>query len=261
MFQGTKRYTPPVARSTGHARTERFAAWLDQARVIVLLLSVVVAGLCALVATNLQVKSDLTNLLPSAQQSVKDLTIVRDRARPFGTMQIVVQSPNDLAHIAFGKTGDRRQIALAEALPWPIQQRPGNARAPRRKRRCGPTAGLRGLPSFDAHEQLVGVDGRVTGEVEPRDAERTTRRRARLVHEGHGHERRRVQGASTLPTALCCILEAREACVCSILNDEPTVRRAYDGVGPDLLRARKMKLGGGAKNLGQRRRELGGGYG
>ncbi len=71
---------------------DRLAAWLDQARIGVLLLSIVIAGACVFLAKNLEVRSDLTNLLPSSQQSVKDLNTVRDRARPFGTMQIVVES-------------------------------------------------------------------------------------------------------------------------------------------------------------------------
>jgi predicted RND superfamily exporter protein len=71
---------------------DRLAAWLDHARIGVLALSIVIAAACAYFAKDLEVRSDLTNLLPSSQQSVKDLTTVRDRARPFGTMQIVVES-------------------------------------------------------------------------------------------------------------------------------------------------------------------------
>ena len=71
---------------------ERAVSWLDHARVGVLLLSLVIAAASAVVAKKLEVRSDLTNLLPRSQQSVKDLNTVRDRARPFGTMQIVVES-------------------------------------------------------------------------------------------------------------------------------------------------------------------------
>ncbi len=71
---------------------ERLAAWLDHARVGVLLLSAMIVAACAFLATGLEVRSDLTNLLPSEQKSVRDLNTVRDHARPFGTVQIVVES-------------------------------------------------------------------------------------------------------------------------------------------------------------------------
>lgn len=80
-----------------------------------LLLSIVIAGACAWVAKNLEVKSDLTNLLPRSQQSVKDLTTVRERARPFGTMQIVVES-----------TDAAKVTAASESLAKRFAQFPSN---------------------------------------------------------------------------------------------------------------------------------------
>jgi uncharacterized protein len=73
-------------------RAQRYATWLDNNRVGLLVLSVLVAALAAYTALLLPIKSDLTNLLPSSQPSVRDLTALTARARPFGTVQIVVES-------------------------------------------------------------------------------------------------------------------------------------------------------------------------
>ncbi|MFN0253709.1 MAG: efflux RND transporter permease subunit [Kofleriaceae bacterium] len=100
---------PRSSPGSGHF-ADRLAAWLDQARVGVLLLSIVVAVACAYVAKNLEVRSDLTNLLPRSQQSVKDLTSVRDRARPFGTLQIVVES-KDAARVKLASEGLAKRFA------------------------------------------------------------------------------------------------------------------------------------------------------
>ncbi|MGE0403569.1 MAG: RND family transporter [Kofleriaceae bacterium] len=93
---------------------DRLAAWLDHARIGVLLLSIVIAGAAVFLAKNLEVRSDLTNLLPRSQQSVKDLTTVRDRARPFGTMQIVVES-QDAAKVARASDGLAKRFAQLPA--------------------------------------------------------------------------------------------------------------------------------------------------
>ncbi|HEY4055924.1 MAG TPA: MMPL family transporter, partial [Kofleriaceae bacterium] len=73
---------------------ERFAGWIDTARVGILLLSVVIVFACGALAVRLSIHSDLTNLLPSSQQSVKDLNAIRDRARPFGSMHVTLESPD-----------------------------------------------------------------------------------------------------------------------------------------------------------------------
>lgn len=71
----------------------RLAGWLDNNRVGVLLLSVVVALLGGYLAARMPIKSDLTNLLPSSKSSVQSLQAVQKRARPFGTVQIVIECP------------------------------------------------------------------------------------------------------------------------------------------------------------------------
>ncbi|HEY4180996.1 MAG TPA: MMPL family transporter [Kofleriaceae bacterium] len=76
------------------ALVERFAGWIDSARVGILLLSVAIVVACGALAVRLSIHSDLTNLLPASQKSVKDLNAVRDRARPFGTMHVTLESPD-----------------------------------------------------------------------------------------------------------------------------------------------------------------------
>ena len=69
---------------------QRYAAWLDKYRILILVASVLVAAVGGRFASQMGIKSDLTNLLPSSRVSVRDLTAVQKRARPFGTVQIVI---------------------------------------------------------------------------------------------------------------------------------------------------------------------------
>lgn len=83
-----ERYIAAVPRPTA----ERFASWLDRNRVGIIVLSVLVALLGGYLASKMSIKSDLTNLLPQGKRSVKDLVAVQKRARPFGTVQVVIES-------------------------------------------------------------------------------------------------------------------------------------------------------------------------
>lgn len=69
---------------------QRYAAWLDTHRIAILVASLVIAGVGGWFASHMGIKSDLTNLLPQSRASVRDLTAVQKRARPFGTVQIVI---------------------------------------------------------------------------------------------------------------------------------------------------------------------------
>ena len=71
---------------------DRYAAWLDRNRIGLIVLSVLVAILGTYLASRMTIKSDLTNLLPAGQRSVKDLVAVQQRARAFGTVQVVVEA-------------------------------------------------------------------------------------------------------------------------------------------------------------------------
>lgn len=71
---------------------ERFAAWLDANRNGVLVLSVVLLLLGGYLASRMSVHSELTSLLPRSQRSVQDLTALQQRARPFGTVQILIEA-------------------------------------------------------------------------------------------------------------------------------------------------------------------------
>ena len=71
---------------------DRYAAWLDRNRIGVVVLSVLIAILGGYVAAKIAIKSDLANLLPPAQRSVRDLVAVQKRARPFGTINVVVEA-------------------------------------------------------------------------------------------------------------------------------------------------------------------------
>jgi len=71
---------------------DRYAAWLDRNRIGLIVLSVLITILGAYLAMRMTIKSDLTSLLPSGQRSVKDLVAVQQRARSFGTVQVVVEA-------------------------------------------------------------------------------------------------------------------------------------------------------------------------
>jgi len=71
---------------------DRYAAWIDRNRIGLIVLSVLIAMLGGYLASRMTIKSDLTNLLPSKQRSVKDLVAVQQRARSFGTVQVVVEA-------------------------------------------------------------------------------------------------------------------------------------------------------------------------
>jgi predicted RND superfamily exporter protein len=88
---------------------ERFAAWIDRSRVGVLVLSVLVALIGGYLASRMSLRSDLTNLLPPTQPSVRDLTAIQKRARPFGTVQVAVESADPAARA-------RVAAALSERL-------------------------------------------------------------------------------------------------------------------------------------------------
>ncbi len=92
----------------GH-RVERFAAWIDRRRASVLVLSVLITVIGGYLASRMSIRSDLTNLLPPSQPSVRDLTEIQRRARPFGTVQVVVESDDPAARA-------RAAAGLAERL-------------------------------------------------------------------------------------------------------------------------------------------------
>jgi predicted RND superfamily exporter protein len=77
-------------------RMQRFAEWLDRFRLLVLLVAAIVAVGSVYVARRITIRSDLTNLLPSSQRSVRDLKEIQRRARPFGTVQIVIEAPDPI---------------------------------------------------------------------------------------------------------------------------------------------------------------------
>jgi predicted RND superfamily exporter protein len=73
---------------------ERFARWLDRYRNAVLVLSLLFAVVGAYLAGHMKVEASLTNLLPPQQTSVLDLHAITERARPFGTINVLLESDN-----------------------------------------------------------------------------------------------------------------------------------------------------------------------
>ena len=93
---------------------QRYAAWLDKYRILILVASVLVAGIGGLFVSQMGIRSDLTNLLPSSRVSVRDLTAVQKRARPFGTVQIVITG-DDPARVSAASAAVAAKVAVLPA--------------------------------------------------------------------------------------------------------------------------------------------------
>jgi predicted RND superfamily exporter protein len=114
-----ERYIAAVPRPTA----ERFASWLDRNRIGIIVLSVLVAVLGGYLASKMSIKSDLTNLLPQSKRSVKDLVAVQKRARPFGTVQVVLESDASPAGVAKRvRAGELLAVKLAALDPTLVAQ-------------------------------------------------------------------------------------------------------------------------------------------
>src|SRR5688572_13622728 len=88
---------------------ERFAEWLDAHRNGLLILSVLVLLVGGYLASRMAIHSDLQSLLPQSQRSVTDLNALQKRARPFGTVQVLVEADEPA-------TRERAGTALATKL-------------------------------------------------------------------------------------------------------------------------------------------------
>jgi predicted RND superfamily exporter protein len=87
-----------------HPGVERFARWLDRYRNAVLVLSLLLAVAGAYLAGHMKVEASLTNLLPPQQKSVQDLHAISARARPFGTINLLLESDNVELRARAGET-------------------------------------------------------------------------------------------------------------------------------------------------------------
>lgn len=81
------------------------------------MLSVVVALLGGFLASRMAVQADLLNLLPSSKPSVRDLVVVQQRARPFGTVEIVIESKDPARRALAGAALSTRLARLADGRP------------------------------------------------------------------------------------------------------------------------------------------------
>jgi len=103
----------------GQQPAERFASWLDSNRNGLLILSLILALLGGYLASRMKVEASYSNLLPPSQRSVRDLKLIQDRARPFGTVQVLVEA-KDIALRA--RAGDVLAKKLETARPDLVAQ-------------------------------------------------------------------------------------------------------------------------------------------
>ncbi len=87
---------------------ERLASWLDRNRVGLLVLSLLVAVFGGYLASRMRVEASLTTLLPPGERSVRDLQAIQARARPFGTVQILLESEDVTLRTRAGQALARR---------------------------------------------------------------------------------------------------------------------------------------------------------
>jgi hypothetical protein len=95
---------------------ERFAAWLDNNRNGLLVLSLLIALLGGYLASRMKIEASLTNLLPPQEQSVRDLAAIQARARPFGTVEILLESSDVALRARAGEALSRRLATLRPDL-------------------------------------------------------------------------------------------------------------------------------------------------
>ncbi len=91
-------------------RAQRLGDWLDQHRLRVLAVAVLVFLISGLIASRMDLRSDLTNLLPNSKPSVRDLNAMQKRARPFGTVHVILEAD------------DPKLRERAAAMLWPRLQ-------------------------------------------------------------------------------------------------------------------------------------------
>jgi predicted RND superfamily exporter protein len=109
-----------VYRSTVSVhRAERLGAWIQPRRWLVLAVAAVVTVAGILIAAQMDIKSDLTNLLPRSKASVRDLTKLQERARPFGTVHVIIESPDPEAR---ARAADALIPRLQTIEPTLVQQ-------------------------------------------------------------------------------------------------------------------------------------------
>jgi uncharacterized protein len=94
----------------------RLATWLDNNRIGVLVLSVLVAVFGGYLASRMSIEASYTKLLPPQQRSVRDLGAIQARARPFGTVQILLESDDVLLRERAGAALSRRLSGLRTDL-------------------------------------------------------------------------------------------------------------------------------------------------
>lgn len=94
----------------------RLATWLDNNRVGVLVLSVVLAVFGGYLASRMKIEASYANLLPPEERSVRDLAAVQKRSRPFGTVQILLESDDVGLRARAGAALARRLATLRPDL-------------------------------------------------------------------------------------------------------------------------------------------------
>ena len=70
----------------------RYVAWLDSRRAAMLVLSLLVLLLSLIGASRLDLRAEMSSLLPPSQRSVQDLETVQERGRAFGNVMVVVEA-------------------------------------------------------------------------------------------------------------------------------------------------------------------------
>lgn len=93
-----------------------FAAWIENNRTGVLVLSVVVALCGGYLASRMEVEASLTGLLPPEERSVRDLAKIQKRARPFGTVQVLLESDDVALRARAGEALARRLATVRPEL-------------------------------------------------------------------------------------------------------------------------------------------------
>jgi len=90
--------------------------WLHRHRNLVFLVAILVIGCGGFLATKLSLRSDLSSLLPPSKQSVKDLEILKHRARSFGNVIVMITAPTPAEREVAAKELEAKLRAIDPAL-------------------------------------------------------------------------------------------------------------------------------------------------
>jgi predicted RND superfamily exporter protein len=106
----------PTEQRFPNRRFERYAAWIERHRRLILAASILIAVAAGTVAARLPLRPDFSYLLPPASRSVQDLRAIEKRSRVIGTVVVAVESDDPVKRRIAARAARERIVALGPDL-------------------------------------------------------------------------------------------------------------------------------------------------